>query len=221
MKLARYIKVVLYTLMLCFTVSAAAQSNADKLFMEGQQLMKTMTVDKQQQAIKKFTAAKIAYTPAEKKQMCDNQITICNKNIQTIREKAKAAQQKKQQQDSEAQQQQQQQPEPVKKDTHKNVQLELSKTRLDFKAEPKEGYTQTVKVKCNYDDWSIAEKPDWVTISMAGSEFWVKVDNNAGDDRSGIVKVQCGNVVKDLIINQSKLKGFKKMVKSVRETFDI
>jgi hypothetical protein len=28
-------------------------------------------------------------------------------------------------------------------------------------------------------------------------------------------------VVKDLIINQSKLKGFKKMVKSVRETFDI
>lgn len=221
MKLARYIKVVLYTLMLCFTVSAAAQSNADKLFMEGQQLMKTMTVDKQQQAIKKFTAAKIAYTPAEKKQMCDNQITICNKNIQTIREKAKAAQQKKQQQDSEAQQQQQQQPEPVKKDTHKNVQLELSKTRLDFKAEPKEGYTQTVKVKCNYDDWSIAEKPDWVTISVAGSEFWVKVDNNAGDDRSGIVKVQCGNVVKDLIINQSKLKGFKKMVKSVRETFDI
>ena len=221
MKLTRYIKAVLCTLMLCFTVSATAQSNADKLFMEGQQLMKTMTVDKQQQAIKKFTAAKIAYTPAEKKQMCDNQITICNKNIQTIREKAKATQQKKQQQDSEDQQQQQQQPEPVKKDTHKNVQLELSKTRLDFKAEPKEGYTQAVKVKCNYDDWAIAEKPDWVTISMAGSEFWVKVDNNAGDDRSGIVKVQCGNVVKDLIINQSKLKGFKKMVKSVRETFDI
>lgn len=219
MKLTRYIKVVLCTLMLCFTVSAAAQSNADKLFMEGQQLMKTMTVDKQQQAIKKFTAAKIAYTPAEKKQMCDNQITICNKNIQTIREKAKATKQKKQQ-ETEVQQQETNY-EPVKRDTHKNVQLELSKTRLDFKAEPKEGYTQAVKVKCNYDDWSIAEKPDWVTISMAGSEFWVKVDNNAGDDRSGIVKVQCGNVVKDLIINQSKLKGFKKMVKSVRETFDI
>lgn len=220
MKLVRYMKVVLCTLMLCFTVSAAAQSNADKLFMEGQELMKTMTVDKQQQAIKKFTAAKIAYTPAEKKKMCDNQISICNKNIQTIRDKAKAAQQKKQQ-EAENKQQQEAQPEPEKKDTHVNVQLELSKTRLDFKAEPKEGYTQTVKVKCNYDDWSIAEKPDWVTISMAGSEFWVKVDNNAGDDRSGIVKVQCGNVVKDLIINQSKLKGFKKMVKSVRETFDI
>jgi len=210
---------VLCTLMLCFTVSATAQSNADKLFMEGQNLMKTMTVDKQQQAINKFKAAKIAYTPTEKKQMCDNQIDICNKNIQTIKANAKSNKQKKQQ--AEESQQQEVQPQTVKKNTHVNVQLELSKTRLDFKAEPKDGYTQTVKIKCNYDDWFIASQPEWVTISTAGKEIWVKVDNNPGDNRAGIVKVQCGDTIKELIINQSKLKGLKKMVKSVKETFDI
>jgi len=196
-----------------------AQSNADKLFMEGQELMKTMTIDKQQQAIKKFTAAKIAYTPAEKKQMCDNQIDICNKNIQSIRAKARADQQRKDA-DVEASKQQTQ-PEPVKKNTHTNVQLELSKTRLDFKAEPKEGYTQAVKVKCNYPDWAIVSNPEWTTVYTASGEFSVKVDNNEGDDRSGIIRVQCGDKTVELIVNQSRLKGLKKMVKSVKQTFDI
>lgn len=213
MKLVKYVKVVLCTLMLCFTVNAVAQSNADKLFMEGQELMKTMTIKKQQQAIDKFKAAKIAYTPAEKKQMCDNQIAICNRNIQTIRVNASK--------NNKPEPQQEEKKEEPQKPKHENVVLELSKSRLDFKAEPKDGYTQSVKVRCNYTDWTIASQPEWTTIYTASGEFSVKVENNEGDDRSGIIKVQCGDKSVDLIVNQSRLKGIKKMVKSVKQTFDI
>lgn len=74
---------VMLTLILAVNVSA--QSNGDKLFMEGQTLQQTQTIAAQNQAIKKFQAAKIVYTTAEKKQMCDNQISICNSNIASLR----------------------------------------------------------------------------------------------------------------------------------------
>jgi len=61
------------------------QSNGDKLFMEGQRLQQKQTVASQTQAIKKFEAAKVVYTSADKKKMCDNQITICNNNIASLK----------------------------------------------------------------------------------------------------------------------------------------
>jgi len=62
-----------------------AQSNGDKLFMEGQSLQRTQTIASQNAAIKKFQAAKVVYSTADKKQMCENQIAICNSNISSIR----------------------------------------------------------------------------------------------------------------------------------------
>ena len=65
--------------LLPFTIQA--QTNADNLFLQGQNLQKTMTVASQNAAIKKFQAAKVLYTTASKKSMCDNQIAACNTNI--------------------------------------------------------------------------------------------------------------------------------------------
>jgi len=62
-----------------------AQSNGDKLFMEGQSLQRTQTIASQNAAIKKFQAAKVVYSTADKKRMCENQIAICNSNISSIR----------------------------------------------------------------------------------------------------------------------------------------
>ena len=70
--------------MLCVAAVALAQ-NGDKLFIDGQKLQQTMTVAFQNAAIQKFKAAKVAYTTADKKKMCDNQIAICNKNISQIK----------------------------------------------------------------------------------------------------------------------------------------
>ena len=65
----------------------AAQTNGDKLFLEGQTLQKEKNIASQNQAIKKFKAAKVIYTTPEKKKMCDNQIAICNSNIASLRKK--------------------------------------------------------------------------------------------------------------------------------------
>lgn len=186
----------------CLSLTVQAQSNGDKLFMEGQQLQKTMTVSSQNQAIKKFTAAKIVYTTAEKKKMCDNQIDICNNNIKSLKSGMKKNNQKKvegpkENVDTVAE-------EPVK-ETHKNVELSLSETRLDFKYKPKDGYAKSVEVKCNYDDWEISSKPEWTTVYTTTGKFSVEVQENELDEnRSGIIKVQCGDKVVDLIVNQSK-----------------
>jgi len=72
-------------LLLCVAVTSFAQSNGDKLFMEGQKLQQTQTIASQNKAIKKFRSAKVVYTTADKKKMCDNQITICNNNIASLK----------------------------------------------------------------------------------------------------------------------------------------
>jgi len=76
---------LLFTLLICcLSVSLYAQSNADKEYAQGVQLMKTMTVAKQNEAIKKFSAAKIMYNTAENKKKCNNMIAQCKKNIKKI-----------------------------------------------------------------------------------------------------------------------------------------
>lgn len=73
---------LLFTLLICcLSVSLYAQSNADKEYAQGVQLMKTMTVAKQKEAINKFSAAKIMYNTAENKKKCNNMIAKCKKNI--------------------------------------------------------------------------------------------------------------------------------------------
>ncbi|MGM9869142.1 MAG: formylglycine-generating enzyme family protein [Sodaliphilus sp.] len=70
--------------MLIIALSAQAQSAADRLYMQGQQLQLTRTVSAQKQAIAKFSAAKKAYDSKAKKAMCDHQIQICHQNIKAI-----------------------------------------------------------------------------------------------------------------------------------------
>lgn len=85
MKKMTLLRTFFTVVMLCVTSVLFAQATADKLFLEGQELQKTMTVKSQNEAIKKFNAAKVSYKTEEKKKMCDNQISICNQNISNIR----------------------------------------------------------------------------------------------------------------------------------------
>ena len=85
MKRLKMLRIVVSIVMLLFAMGISAQSNGDKLFMEGQKLQQTRTIAAQNQAIKKFKAAKVVYTAAEKKTMCDNQIAICNSNIAALK----------------------------------------------------------------------------------------------------------------------------------------
>lgn len=82
MTLYRYIVTVI---ILMTSIVVSAQSNGDRLFMEGQAFQQKQTIVSQNQAIKKFRAAKVVYTSADKKKMCDNQIAICYSNISSLR----------------------------------------------------------------------------------------------------------------------------------------
>ena len=200
------LRIIIGVLALITALSASAQSKGDQLFLEGQKLQQTMTISSQNQAIKKFEAAKVVYTSTDKKTMCDNQISQCKKNISSLRKKATTTTTKKEEPVEEEPKE-----EPVVVETHKDVQLSLSATHLDFKYKPKEGEMQSVDVTCNYDDWEIVSHPDWVTVYTATAKFSVEVTRNKEDDaRSGIVTVKCGDKEVDLIINQKKASKLEK-----------
>ncbi len=192
-------KIVSWLSVAIFVISATpafAQADADQLFIEGQNLQQKMTITAQNSAIKKFQAAKVIYVAQARKDMCDNQIAICNKNIQTIRAERKAKEQASQ-------------PQPVAQDTvqvdtHKDVSLQLSKAFVEFKASPKDGYTQSVKVTCNYDDWIIAEHPDWVTVYKTENKISIEVEDysEGEEDRSGMIVIKCGDTTASLAVNQ-------------------
>lgn len=79
------LKFCIAIIVFCCSIMSFAQSNGDKLFMEGQKLQQNLTIPSQNQAIKKFQSAKVVYTTADKKKMCDNQIAICNSNITSLK----------------------------------------------------------------------------------------------------------------------------------------
>lgn len=81
--------------MIALASGAFAQSAGDKLFMEGQKLQQIGTVTSQKQAINKFKAAKAVYTSADKKKMCDNQIEICLKKLNTSTQRTVRTREKK------------------------------------------------------------------------------------------------------------------------------
>lgn len=205
------LRILFCLVMLCVSVYASAQSSGDKLFMEGQKFQQTQTIAAQNQAIKKFRAAKVVYTTADKKTMCDNQIKICENNIISLRQKSKPTETKvivKESSDSVSVTQ----VAPPVKEVRRNVELSLSETRLDFKCKPKEGATQSVNVKCNYDDWEISSQPEWTTVYTATGKLSVEVtENETEEDRSGVIKVKCGEKEVDLVVNQAKAGTLQKI----------
>lgn len=216
MKNFKYLLVCL--LSWCVMGLNAQTSNADKLFLQGQQLQKTMTVASQNAAIKKFMAAKTFYTVATNKTMCDNQITICKNNIKTISSKTKTVVKKVKTSDTTKEKEEVQIEKP--KVTKRNVTLSLSESRLDFKAVPKEGATQSVDVDCNYSDWAIKSKPEWITVYTTKDKFSVEAQENVtGEDRSGVVTVKCGDKEVDLVVNQNKESAVNKVVGKIGGIF--
>lgn len=85
-RIRNIIRLFLFFFVLSAACPALAQtSKGDQLFAEGQALQKKRQYSK---AIAKYKAAKVAYTSAEKKQMCDDQINLCKPGpVQVSKEK--------------------------------------------------------------------------------------------------------------------------------------
>ena len=212
-------KLFVFLFSLTLSLAVNAQTDADNLFKAGQDLQKVMTVDSQNKAIGKFRSAKAIYVSAAKKASCDSQIAICNQNIQKIRNQGSDNTKNKKKGKVENKPTPEPEPEPIPvAQTRRDVELSISESRLDFKKKPKNGATQSVKVKCNYDDWRVAAMPDWVEVYTAKDKFTVECYENPDDDgRSGIVTIKCDDVQCDLIINQDGLKGLGRVLKNLQK----
>lgn len=197
-----------------FHVNVKAQ--ADQLYLEGKKLAQVMTVKSQNAAIGKFKGAKVIYTKASKKKLCDNEISKCNKNIQKIIGPKPPKPPRPKPEDNNAGEKVEAADSTVTQ-APDGVLLELSHTALDFKAYPKKGYTQTVDVKCNYD-WEIAERPEWVNTFTSEDKTKINIsvkDNESGDKRAGVVEITCHGKRARLIINQGKSSKLRKLTRKI------
>ena len=174
-----------------------AQNAADQLFMQGQNFASVMKINSQKSAILKFKAAKVKYMTADKKKMCDNQIAICNQTIKKLRKPASHHVVKETNEPA---------VQPKVKEVKRNdIALAISPNRLDYAYNPKEGATQSVEVDCNYNDWKVDNNVDWITVYTAEKKFSVEVaENTTEEERSGVVKITCGDKTVDLVVNQAK-----------------
>lgn len=160
-----WLKSVTTILLLMVATNVSAQSNGDKLFMEGQTLQRKQTIASQNQAIKKFEAAKVVYTSADKKKMCDNQIAICNNNISSLkRVSSKGFKEKKQ------------------AVTVQETKLALSKNFILFDGDKKGVYSITVTAPSI--DWSFKSSE-----GVEGEENFVKATRSS-DAKSIDIEVE-------------------------------
>lgn len=205
MRLSSKIKMLLTTVLLTICSFVAAQtSRGDKLFLEGQELQKTMTIDSQDKAIYKFKQAKVAYTSQDKKSMCDNQISICEQNKTQIRQNARPRTRNTNNTEQRNQPQSQEEQPSVRTD----AQISFSTTRLDFVAKPNPDKMKNVDIRCNYDDWTLDDTPSWVRIipSPDRKKIYVSVveDNNTNEARSCVIIARIEDKIATLTVNQKK-----------------
>ncbi len=188
---------------------AAAQTSCDQLFANGVKLQQTMTVSAQNKAIAQFEKAKVCYDSKAKKDLCDQQIKACRNIISQLRRgKAKQKQQPADPKTEPAGEDKEEKEDTVRREERK-VTLTLSVNYLKFKG--KGGDFQKVKVNCNYTDWKVVEAPEWVNYSRnEDGELVIEAEKNPSTkkERSGNLKVQCGDVFAVLTIIQEKYKKF-------------
>lgn len=199
----------LFLVLSAFVISGKvqAQTAGDKLFSQGQQLQMIQTVNSQNQAIAKFTAAKKAYDSSEKKAMCDNQIKICKNIIASIKNRNTPTKEKEVvvvEKESEEKQQ------PQKKEP---IVLSLSVSSVEFKPSGKKSDNHEVKVNCNYDTWTYSY-PDWISVTKNGNILTLTASaNKTSEERSAILVVECEGTKAELMVYQKNKFELKSLIK--------
>lgn len=199
------VRFFIFVFLIGFTIKINAQSAGDRLFKQGQELQMKQNERAQNLAISKFTAAKKAYDSADKKAMCDNQIKICKNNIVTIRKNSTVKQNVR----------------PIETEEEKvadkpapkvPVSLSLSISTVEFKSSGKKGDNHQVTVNCNYDNWTY-NCPDWINITKNANTLTLTASaNDTGEERSGVLVVECDGTKAELMVYQKAKFSLKSIV---------
>ena len=190
-----------------FAFQLSAQTSCDKLFASGVKFQQTMTIASQNKAITYFEKAKVCYDSQSKKDLCDQQITACRNIIAQLSKKAKTSNPTTSVPKEGIDTLSAKPKDTDLKDVKKDVQLSIDCTYLKFKG--KGGEFKKAKIECNYPDWEITEKPNWVNCSKNDGEIVVEaVKNPNKEERSGSIIITCGDKSVTLTIIQEKFKKF-------------
>lgn len=190
-----------------FAFQLSAQTSCDKLFASGVKFQQTMTNVSQNKAITYFEKAKVCYDSQSKKDLCDQQITACKNIIAQLSKKAKTSTPTTSVPKEDVDTLSAKLKVTDQKDVKKDVQLSIDCTYLKFKG--KGGEFKKAKIVCNYPDWKIVEKPDWVNCSKNDGEIVVEAAKNpTKEERSGSIIIECGDKSVTLTIIQEKFKKF-------------
>lgn len=190
-------------------MSANAQSACEKYYATAVKCQQTMTIASQNQAIANFEKAMNCYDSQQKKQLCKSQITTCKNTIALI---------KKKQQDTTLKTTEQKVDdkkltEVKEKKEDEKVELTVSETILKFK--PKGGEFAKFKVTCNYEDWNVVEKPEWIAYSINSDKEVVceASKNPQKGERQGMIVVECKGTRVSVAVLQSKKGLLDKILK--------
>lgn len=203
----RILKLFLVLSAFVISVKAQGQTAGDKLFSQGQQLQMTQTINSQNQAIAKFTAAKKAYDSAEKKAMCDNQIKICKNTIVTIKKLNTPTKEIEmvvvEKEEEEIQQPQNKEP----------VTLSLSVSSVEFKSSGGKSDNHEISVNCNYNTWTYS-CPDWISVTKNGKILTITASaNKTREERSAVLVVECEGTKAELMVYQKNKFNLKSLIK--------
>lgn len=184
-----------------------AQTSCEKLFANGVKCQQTMTITSQNKAITYFEKAKICYDSKSKKDLCDQQIRACRNIIAKLSKKGQTSKPNTSVPKEDIGTLSVKPKEIDQKKVKEEVQLSIDCTYLKFKG--KGGEFKKARIKCNYPDWQITEKPNWVNCSKNDGEIVVEsVKNPNKEERSGSIIITCGDKSVTLTIIQEKFKKF-------------
>lgn len=206
-----YKRLLLFVTLWTTILTVSAQSACDILFKRGVKYQQKMTIASQRSAIANFEKAKACYDSQAKKDLCTQQVKACRNIIAQLSKTGKKS------------------PSnggnktnggttvtPVKGNansasgarSHRDATISLDQNYLKFKG--KGGEFKKVKVTCNYTDWKVTEYPKWINCSINGdNEIILEAEQNPSkEERSGIVKVECGNSSATFTVIQEKYKKF-------------
>lgn len=199
MKLSRLITLVCT---LIFSAAALfAQSSGDRLYNQGLQLQKTMTIQAQNSAISKFSSAKKLYDSAAKKSQCDQAISV-SRNIISSLKGGKGGGGVGQARGSRGSRHN----EPVQKE---EVKPTLSVTNSEFNVDLS-SRTLNVGVNTNQPEWNVntvacEDGTSFLTVNKNGSNgIDISVTSNSTSMiRTQKVVVTAGNLTREIAVTQT------------------
>lgn len=176
-----------------------AQSSGDKLYNQGLQLQKTMTIQSQNQAISKFNSAKKLYDSKAKKDQCDHAISVSRNIIANLksgggggspRGGGKPGGQTTKQEEVKV-----------------TPKLDVSNSQFDVDLSSKK---LTVNVNTNQSEWSVStvsasDGSSFLTVKKTGdSTFDITVPQNySAESREQKVMVTAGDLTRYVTVAQT------------------